>query len=50
MISTNLNKIIKEDRIFFNEQRIRDIEYDQEFDVFFILFELTPSIGVLSLN
>ena len=52
IIETNdeLNKIIKEDRIFFNEQRIRDIEYDHEFDVFFILFDLTPSIGILSLN
>ncbi len=42
-----IKKIIKEDRLYFNEQRLRDIEYDSELDVFFILFEYTPSIGIL---
>jgi hypothetical protein len=42
-----LKKIIDEDRLFFKEQRIRDLEFDTELNVFFILFEYTPSIGVL---
>ena len=52
IIKTNdkFNKILDEDRIYFLEQRIRDIEYDKENNVFFLLFESTPSIGVLKLN
>ena len=46
-LDQNLRKIINEDRLFFKEQRIRDLEYDSELDVFFILFEYTPSVGVL---
>ena len=44
------SKILDEDRIFFSNQRIRDIEYDKDLNVIFIMFEVTPSIGVLSLN
>ena len=43
----NLQKIESEDRLFFKEQRIRDIEYDKDLKVFFILFEITPSIGIV---
>tara|TARA_B100000900_G_scaffold113966_1_gene95462 strand:- start:668 stop:2020 length:1353 start_codon:yes stop_codon:yes gene_type:complete len=43
-------KILDEDRIFFSNQRIRDIEYDKNLNVIFIIFEVTPAIGVLSLN
>lgn len=43
----DLTKIINEDRLFFKEQRLRDLEYDSELNVFFILFGYTPSIGVL---
>ena len=43
----SLKKILKEDRLFFKEQRIRDLEYDPELGVFFVLFEYTPSIGIL---
>ena len=49
-INDKFNKILDEDRIYFLEQRIRDIEYDKENNVFFLLFEHTPSIGVLKLN
>ena len=42
-----IKKIISEDRLYFKEQRIRDIEYDSDLNIFFILFEHTPSIGVL---
>lgn len=41
-------KILNEDRIFFKEQRIRDLEYDPEIDTFFALFEYTPSIGIIT--
>jgi len=52
VIKTNkkFNKIITEDRIYFGDQRIRDIEYDRENGVFFLLFEFTPSIGILELG
>jgi glucose/arabinose dehydrogenase len=46
-IDSKFSKIIEEDRVFFNEQRIRDIEFDEELGVFFLLFEKTPSIGIL---
>jgi len=46
-IDSGFSKIIAEDRIFFTEERIRDIEFDEELGVFFLLFETTPSIGIL---
>jgi hypothetical protein len=49
-IDGEFNKIIDEDRLFFKNQRIRDMEYDSENNLFFLLFETTPSIGVLKLN
>ena len=48
-INENFSKITDEDRIYF-QQRIRDIEYDEGNDLFFLLFENTPSIGVLKLS
>tara|TARA_B110000967_G_scaffold12016_1_gene11796 strand:- start:610 stop:1956 length:1347 start_codon:yes stop_codon:yes gene_type:complete len=52
IINTNddLNEITKEDRLFFKSKRIRDLEYDEDLNAFLILFEFTPSIGILSLN
>ena len=49
-VNDKFDKILDEDRIYFLEQRIRDIEYDKENNVFFLLFESTPSIGVLKLD
>ena len=49
-INDKFNKILDEDRIYFSQRRIRDIEYDNENKVFFLIFEYTPSIGILSLN
>ena len=49
-INEKFNKIIDEDRIYFPQQRIRDIEYDKENNVFFLLFESTHSIAVLKLK
>jgi len=48
-LNDRLTKIIKENRFNFGNERIRDIEYDQKYNVIFILFEFTPSIGVLKL-
>ena len=44
------NKIINEDKIYFSQRRIRDIEYDYENNVLLIIFEHIPSLGVLKLN
>ena len=49
-VNDKFDKILDEDRIYFLEQRIRDIEYDKENNVFFLLFESTPSIGILKLD
>ena len=49
-INNKFNKILDEDRIYFSQKRIRDIEYDEENDVFFLMLEYTPSIGILKLN
>ena len=46
----NFKKVIEEDRIFFPQQRIRDIMYDEENNSLFLIFEFTPSIGILKLN
>ena len=49
-INDKFDKILDEDKIYFPQRRIRDIQYDQENNVLFLLFEFTPSIGVLELN
>ena len=49
-LNQDLSKILSEDRIFFGDKRIRDLDYDSENDLFFILFEYTPSIGILKYN
>ena len=49
-ISEEFDKILDEDRIYFSQKRIRDIEFDQENNVILIMFEYIPSLGVLKLN
>jgi len=49
-IGDDFKNIINKDRIFFSNQRIRDITYDKESKIIFIIFEITPSIGILKLN
>jgi len=49
-INDKFNKIIEEDRIYLDQQRIRDIAYDEENNVFFLILELMPSIGILKLK
>ncbi len=49
-LNDEFNEILNEDRVYFSQQRIRDIDYDQENNVFFLLFEFTPSIGILKIK
>ena len=49
-IDNDLNKILSEDRLYFGQERLRDVEYDKDNGVLFILFENTPSIGVLNIK
>ena len=49
-VNDKFDKILDEDRVYFPQRRIRDIEYDDKNNVFFLMFEFTPSIGILSLN
>ena len=46
-LNDELSKVEKETRINFGNERIRDIKYDPENEVFLLLLELTPAIGVL---
>ena len=46
-MSENLKTILREERLFFKEQRIRDLKYDEELDLFFAIFSYTPSIAVI---
>ena len=45
-----VNKIINEDRLYFSERRIRDIKFDKEDKIFFLLFDNIPSMGTLKLE
>ena len=49
-VDNSFNNIISEDRIFFPEERIRDIKYDKETTSLFLIFERVPSFAVLKLN
>ena len=42
-------KILAEDRIYFKNQRIRDLKYDKESKSLIAIFELTPSIALIKL-
>ena len=43
----DFKKIDSEERLFFKEQRIRDLKYDKDLDLFFAIFSYTPSIAVI---
>jgi len=49
-LNDQLDKIESEERINFGNERIRDIKYDPENNVFFLIFEITPSIVVLKIK
>jgi glucose/arabinose dehydrogenase len=49
-INDNFTKILNEDRIFFSDQRIRDIEYDYKLKKIIMIFETTPSIATIDLG
>jgi hypothetical protein len=46
-MNNNFEKIINEERLFFKEQRIRDLEYDPELNAFLAIFSYTPSVAVI---
>ena len=46
-VNDNFTKILNEDRIFFSDQRIRDIEYDDKLKKIMMIFETTPSIATI---
>ncbi len=49
-VNNSLKKIIEEDRIFFPDQRIRDLKFDKETSSLFIIFESVPSFAVLKID
>ena len=49
-MNEKFNKIVNEDRLYLPQRRIRDIDYDKENDVFFLVLEYIPSIGILKLK
>ena len=49
-LNDQLNKFESEERVNFGHERIRDIKYDPENEVFFLIFEITPSIVVLKIK
>ena len=46
-LNNNQSKIISEDRIYFKNQRLRDIAFDKDNNILIIMFEQIPSIGVI---
>ena len=40
-------KIISEDRIYFPNQRIRDIAFDKDSNILIMMFEQIPSVGII---
>ena len=49
-VNNKITEIINEDRIYFGEKRIRDIKYDKDQDIIFLMFDNIPSFGTLKLN
>ena len=49
-VDKDMEKILKTDRISFGDNRIRDLKYDNENQVFLIIFENTPAVGILKSN
>ena len=49
-VSKDLKKIISKNRLNLGNERVRDMKYDRENNLFLLVLELTPSIGVLKLN
>ena len=49
-IDDDMEKVLKTDRISFGDNRIRDLKYDADNEVFLIVFENTPAIGTLKFN
>ena len=49
-VDKDFKKIINEDRLFIPNQRIRDLKYDSIEGRIYMIFENTPSLGVIKLR
>ena len=49
-VDKDFKKIINEDRLFIQNQRIRDLKYDSIEGRIYMIFENTPSLGVIKLR
>ena len=49
-VDEDFKKIINEDRLFIQNQRIRDLKYDSIDGRIYMIFENTPSLGVIKLR
>ncbi len=49
-VSKDFKRIINEDRLFIQNQRIRDLKYDNIDGTIYMIFENTPSLGVIKLR
>ncbi len=49
-VNENFDKIINEERLYIQNQRIRDIKYDDKDEMLYLVFENTPSLGVVKLR
>lgn len=49
-LDDELKKITREQRISFGKERIRDLKFDEENKMLLLMFEMTPSIGVIKIG
>ena len=49
-VDKDFKQIINEDRLFIQNQRIRDLKYDNIDGTIYMIFENTPSLGVMKLR
>ena len=49
-VDKDFKKIINEDRLFIQNQRIRDLKYDSIEGRIYMIFENTPSLGIIKLR
>ena len=49
-VDEDFKKIINEDRLFIQNQRIRDLKYDSIDGRIYMIFENTPSLGIIKLR
>ena len=47
--SEDLKKVLRVNRFYIGNTRIRDLKYDKKTETFFMIFENTPAVGVLKI-